>query len=339
MRPRSFYFSPHTHRYKRKHLNPGLRSGGSLALLKIDDSSFKTAHQLELHLSQFTIAVGFGPVELRAELRLGNAILSHNSVFVDFGSLSDLHAAQHWSAGEQHWLIDHVKRSIKQSEAGVSSLSSLDLKMYGMVGTFTRHLLRNLLSNFTAAAASAATEGATRPHRNFVSYLEVGLHTGSSFCAAVGGDGGSDIIATGIDKWGAFHQFRNRREVFDENLARCAPSMSSQSRSIRVLSGDCYDFAKALSFSGSDGAEREGSGPGKADLDPRALPVDIYFFDGPHRLMDHYRAIVDFDLLLSDVAVILVDDWQLKDVSHGLLPLFFIAIPRAMHSCVCVQHP
>ena len=60
----------------------------------------------------------------------------------------------------------------------------------------------------------------------------------------------------------------------------------------------------------------------KIELDKiRELPGGekfmIYFFDGPHEVMDHYLAVVNFFPILEDLSILIIDDWNLAEVQSG----------------------
>ena len=110
-------------------------------------------------------------------------------------------------------------------------------------------------------------------------YLEIGIHTGSTFIPAVYGN---TAQATCIDNWkmyeGAYDQFmRNKRALL-------------KGRKVKVINQDCFT------------------------LDVATLPQDInvYFYDGDHGREAQRQAIFRYAPVLADRCVILIDDanWE-----------------------------
>ena len=48
-------------------------------------------------------------------------------------------------------------------------------------------------------------------------------------------------------------------------------------------------------------------------------PFSVYFFDGPHEALDHYRALAEYFRYLSPRSVVVVDDWNFVDVRRGTM--------------------
>ncbi len=47
------------------------------------------------------------------------------------------------------------------------------------------------------------------------------------------------------------------------------------------------------------------------------VTFDIYFYDGPHETLDHYLAIVNYFPILSDIFILIVDDYNIDEVKAG----------------------
>ena len=119
------------------------------------------------------------------------------------------------------------------------------------------------------------------------SYLEVGVWSGSSFTSALHGNG--RVRAVAVDNWS---QYGGPKDVFLSNVGRhCGDA------DVLVLEADCWSV--------------------DADVLEEFGGFTVYFFDGPHEVLDHYRSIVEYFRYLSDVSVVVVDDWNFVDVRYG----------------------
>ena len=119
-------------------------------------------------------------------------------------------------------------------------------------------------------------------------YLEVGVHKGSTACAAVYGN---TATATLIDNWSQFGGNQSRLE-FDRNIA----SVASPNIKLKVIEQDFRAVVPA-----SIGA------------------YNVYLFDGPHSEADHYDGITRMQPALDDAYVLIVDDWNWPEVRAGTL--------------------
>ena len=62
---------------------------------------------------------------------------------------------------------------------------------------------------------------------------------------------------------------------------------------------------------------------------------DVYLFDGPHEMHHHEAAITQFSRFLSNLSIIIIDDWNWQNVREGtfrglslasMRPLYFMEI-------------
>jgi len=98
-------------------------------------------------------------------------------------------------------LIDHVEKSVKNANEGISKLPKEILQMEGMSGIKTRHLYNNICSLDNA------------------NYLEIGTCKGSSFVSSLYGN---SINALAIDNWSEFNGPKNE---FLANMKNLCPNM------------------------------------------------------------------------------------------------------------------
>ena len=120
-------------------------------------------------------------------------------------------------------------------------------------------------------------------------YLEIGVWAGSSFVSALAGNP-SVGRAVAIDNWS---DFGGPKDVFLEYVLAHVPT----STDVLVLERDCWSLSAS---------EVKSLGP-----------VDVYFFDGPHEVMDHFRALTDYFAALAETCIVLIDDWNFVDVRVG----------------------
>lgn len=117
------------------------------------------------------------------------------------------------------------------------------------------------------------------------SYLEVGVHQGLSFIAAVLNNlkGRSSESLVGVDN---FSEFGSQ----DSKLCGNLTAFGLQEK-VTFVQDDCWDYMKeALSSSF------------------RHIPIGVYFYDGAHDYKSHVKAFEFVEPLLADQALVLVDD-------------------------------
>lgn len=114
--------------------------------------------------------------------------------------------------------------------------------------------------------------------------LEIGCWRGASTIAALYNNKANASI---IDNWS---EFGGPRFEFTKNIAKYIPNCHLQ-----LLNEDCFYLKSTLEFQ----------------------PYDIFIYDGPHNIKDHENAIVTFWKYLSDICIIVIDDWNWQDVKSG----------------------
>jgi hypothetical protein len=123
-------------------------------------------------------------------------------------------------------------------------------------------------------------------------YLEVGTYKGSTLVAASYGNTGR---FTAVDDFSEFGHM-GPRETFEavraEFAGRCRFTFHE---------ADCWTSALR-----------------------RRLPreVNVYFYDGPHRFEDQYRAFTHFDPVFAETFVAVVDDWNTGTVREATRQAF-----------------
>lgn len=117
-------------------------------------------------------------------------------------------------------------------------------------------------------------------------YLEVGSWAGSTVTAALYGN---RAYAVCIDNWS---QFGGPRSEFFANIEKVA----SETTHLRVIE---QDF-RSVNFH-------------------ELAPFNVYLFDGPHAELDQYDGVMIAQPALTDRFVLIVDDWNWREVRVGTL--------------------
>jgi hypothetical protein len=119
-------------------------------------------------------------------------------------------------------------------------------------------------------------------------YLEIGTWMGSSTCAAMYGNS-AEIVC--VDNWSEFLEGREVKHVFLENLEK----FKGDNR-IQFIESDCFQVnVKELQ------------------------KFNIYLYDGPHQVIDHYLALKHYYDCLDDEFIYICDDWDWAAVRQGTI--------------------
>ena len=155
--------------------------------------------------------------------------------------------------------------------------------MPGMSGRKYRYLINNLVSLIEDAR-----------------YLEIGSWTGSTVCSAIYGN---KVTTVCIDDWS---QFNNTEDIpYQRVLNIKNPKKEFEINTKKVIS-EKINFK----FIESDFRKINYNEVGK---------FNIYVFDGPHEMKDHYDGITIVQPSLDDVFILIVDDWNIPKVRQGTL--------------------
>ena len=155
--------------------------------------------------------------------------------------------------------------------------------MPGMSGRKYRYLINNLVSLIEDAR-----------------YLEIGSWTGSTACSVIYGN---KVKTVCIDNWS---QFNNTEDIpYQRVLNIKNPKKEFEINTKKVIS-EKVNFK----FIESDFRKINYNEVGK---------FNIYVFDGPHEMKDHYDGITIVQPSLDDVFILIVDDWNISKVRQGTL--------------------
>jgi hypothetical protein len=130
-------------------------------------------------------------------------------------------------------------------------------------------------------------------------YLEIGLFHGASFCSALFRN---KMHAVGIDNWS---EYGGKREVFDDNLRKCAPPEA-------VIDIIETDFRQ---------------------VDYRSIgKFNVLFYDGSHAEKDQYDGVFLPQPAMDDSYILIVDDWNWPWVRQGTFDALRDAKARVSYS-------
>jgi predicted O-methyltransferase YrrM len=119
-------------------------------------------------------------------------------------------------------------------------------------------------------------------------YLEIGTWYGSSSISALYKN---KINATFIDNWS---EFNGNKQILVSALEKYK-GVSSYS----LIESDCW----------------------KVDVDSLGM-YDVYLYDGAHTYADQYKAIKYYYSKLKKNCIVMIDDWNWKDVRMGTMDAF-----------------
>ena len=153
--------------------------------------------------------------------------------------------------------------------------------MPGMSGKKYRYFINNLIS-------------LTEDPR----YLEIGSWTGSTVCSALYNNTAKAVC---IDNWITFPEEKQVRKFFNTEDQKKTFEINTK----KVIS-EKIDFQ----FIESDFRKIDYKEVGK---------FNIYVFDGPHEVKDHYDGIDIVQSALDEVFVLIIDDWNMPHVREGTL--------------------
>lgn len=123
------------------------------------------------------------------------------------------------------------------------------------------------------------------------------------------GNGGNVRTVVGIDYWDdivgyngqgaaawAFEGMGGVRAAFDALL----PNYTSSEQSVHIMHADCWTVSPLSLLEKTNGQK-----------------FNLYLFDGPHAISDHFFAVVNFLPALADTFILVVDDWNWHEVRVG----------------------
>ena len=182
---------------------------------------------------------------------------------------------------EKNSYSKNIKKSFFQALAMNTKLSDEIKFMPGMSGKKYRYLINNLISSIIDAR-----------------YLEIGCWAGSTACSALYGN---QVKALCIDNWSEFT---------DSRTINPALNVKNPKKEFEINTKKVISEKINFKFIESDFRKINYNEVGK---------FNIYVFDGPHEMKDHYDGITIVQPSLDDVFILIIDDWNIPKVRQGTL--------------------
>jgi len=185
---------------------------------------------------------------------------------------------------EKNSYSKNLKKSFFQALAMDTKLSDEIKFMPGMSGKKYRYFINNFVS---------LTDNPR--------YLEIGCWTGSTVCSALYGN---KIKAVCIDNWITFPEEKQVRKFFNTK---------NQKKTFEVNTKKVITEKIDFQFIESDFRKVNFNKLGK---------FNIYCYDALHDRKSQYDGIAIAQPALDDIFILIVDDWNLKEVRNGTLNAF-----------------
>jgi methyltransferase family protein len=208
-------------------------------------------------------------------------------------------------------LVASVERSLLQAQLGVSKLDKAIFFLNGMSSPRVRHFLNNLCE-FSG----------TR-------YLEVGCWRGSTLISALHKNHTTVTRALAIDNFSEFQQseadlllnvnplidlldasnrpfFLNGKPPKDDLREKLDAFVPQRPAQFEFIDGDCFAPELLAALKSGPPCER----------------INTYLYDGAHDEESQRRAFTEYDPLLDDRFIAIVDDWNCPGVKEGTYSAF-----------------
>ena len=185
---------------------------------------------------------------------------------------------------EKNSYSKNLKKSFFQALAMDTKLSDEIKFMPGMSGKKYRYFINNFVS---------LTDNPR--------YLEIGCWTGSTVCSALYGN---KIKAVCIDNWITFPEEKQVRKFFNTE---------NQKKTFEINTKKVITEKIDFQFIESDFRKVNFNKLGK---------FNIYCYDALHDRKSQYDGIAIAQPALDDIFILIVDDWNLKEVRNGTLNAF-----------------
>ena len=210
-------------------------------------------------------------------------------------------------------MIERIQKAIDSAIRGESRLPAAAAQVPGMIGSHVRHLLNNLCSEPGSV------------------YLEIGVHVGASFVAALAGN--EDTLAQGyaIDNFAGEENFRGvpkpeykpeQFALFQAHMAKYLSGYFGIDGRIGVMNANLHEVSlvhfQELAFG-------------------TAQHVMIFYYDADHEQTQ--AGIQRFLPCLTSPAILLVDDWIRPNVRTGTREAIAEGGFRTIHEWVLKADP
>lgn len=173
--------------------------------------------------------------------------------------------------------IEHIENSIHWAENEVSKLNLDILNIHGISSNKVKILLNNIcnIDNIT--------------------YLELGVFRGSTFCSAIYGN---NINAIGIDDWSSPFLSPQSSKQKTEFLYK---QKTSNPKEEFIDNAKKYGDVKNIKVFRAN----------YLDFDYTSIPqVDIIFYDGETKFYDRYNIVKKLIPAMNNECIVIFDDWN-----------------------------
>ena len=183
----------------------------------------------------------------------------------------------------------HIKECVDKYKSGHSKLNEQALSMEGMIGSGARNML-NLLADFKGCR-----------------YMQIGTWKGACLYSALCGN---DVeYAFACDNFAQFsHGFgasfvQDGKMITKMNLDSevmmmlMQPEAEGETVEFEFYDGDCFSMS----------------------LSKVERPINMYFYDGGHRVSDHFMSLYYYYPILADEFIFVCDDWSEKEAQEGTM--------------------
>lgn len=193
------------------------------------------------------------------------------------------------------FLSGHIEDCIKKHNSGYSKLNTQALSMDGIIKS-GRNLL-NLLADFDGCR-----------------YMHIGTWKGACLYSALCGNSVDYAIACdNFSMWTDPDSIDNQILDLDIMLDLMQPKEQDEIVEFEFYGGDCFSMP----------------------LDRVKKPINMYFYDGSHKVGDHFLSLYYYDPVLDNEFVFVCDDWQEEKVKVGTFAAIMQCSYKIISSHVC----
>lgn len=167
--------------------------------------------------------------------------------------------------------VQHIEKAIEDAMNGVSQMDAEILNIRGFSTATQRRLMNNLMNT-----------------GNPLTYLEVGLYCGATFCASLM----PNVTAIGVENYSQDFGVNTVEEELEKNVTK----YGDKAKNFNIIYDDCFL------------------------VDPISIPdnIDILYWDGEHTLENQAKALPYFFDKMAETFVSITDDVNWAQVAQGI---------------------
>ena len=183
---------------------------------------------------------------------------------------------------QDHPQVQVVKDCFELAQQGISGIPNYALTIPGMSGIVYRRFINNYVRTLTNPK-----------------YLEVGVWTGSTLCAAIGGIDG--VRAVAVDNYSESYPHYSTSP--EQDCRRNVDTVKTETADLVLLLNQAFETFDPVPYG----------------------PFNVYMYDGYHDEESQFQGINKLADCLEDISLIIVDDWndneyfptEYKGVTYG----------------------